>query len=84
MFVGHSCREASMTSVWRIFVRVLSLNVICLLIFLAFFWRTTHTDNEQLIESVTSNISDGRLRRPGFPLLCIFTTFKPDAQKLPV
>ena len=82
-----------MTTVQKIFVRVLSFNLICLLILGAYFWRSRARDNQKLslsramqtaaADKEAPNSDTSRPHRKS-PLLCMFTTFKPKNEKLPV
>jgi len=66
----------------RLFIGIVWLNAIYLLILMAFVWTwTVQSGNRTLTECVDT---DACLRRVEFPLLCIFTTFEPNAEKLPV
>ena len=75
-------RESSMTTVQKIFVRALSFSVMCLLILGAYFWRNRAMQKAAADKEPTNSETSRLHREP--PLLCMFTTFKPKNEKLPV
>ena len=72
-----------MTTVQRFFLRVLSFSVICLLMLGAYFWSSRAMQTAAAAEKELTNSDTSRPHRES-PLLCMFTTFKPKNEKLPV
>jgi len=72
-------RQASQKSTARrLFVGIISFNAV-LVISVAFKW-TVLSDNK----TTAYMYSNASLHQPEYPLLCMFTSFKPDAAKTPV
>jgi len=85
MFVGQhvitAMRRPSKSISLTLFVGIVSFNVV-LLICVVFKW-TLRTHNKTA-SPYTYRYLNSRLHQHEFPLLCMFTTFKSDAAKMPV
>jgi len=75
---------ANNISTVRKFFYTLSSSSICLLILVAFFWTGIKQTENAIVKTLYVKSDVSQDHREVEPLLCMFTTFKPNMAKLPV